>query len=111
MRGGGNAQDFRSSGGRPGVRRRRLAASPLAAQAKCELHQLAEFHVKMVTFGTLVSKLGSMNGNIFITAQVPVAAALDGLAPKSLAQLNRRGAPALSLIVGSVAASVLLLAN
>lgn len=65
----------------------------------------------LVTLGALVSTAGSMNGNIFITGQLPMAAAFDGVAPKFLGGLNKQGAPALSLILGSVLASVLLLMN
>jgi APA family basic amino acid/polyamine antiporter len=52
-----------------------------------------------------------MNGNIFVTGQLSMAAALEGLAPKSLAGLNKAEAPWVSLVLGSVLASVLLLMN
>jgi APA family basic amino acid/polyamine antiporter len=65
----------------------------------------------VITVGALISVVGSMNGNIFVTGQLPMAAALDGLAPKVLGKLNRGEAPWVSLVFGSVLASVLLLMN
>ncbi len=65
----------------------------------------------VITIGALISVAGSMNGNIFVTGQLPMAAALDGLAPMWLAKLNKAEAPWISLVFGSVLASVLLLAN
>lgn len=83
------------------------STSPFADAAR----GLGDWGPLVITIGALVSVCGSLNGNIFITGQLPMAAALDGLAPKFLARLNKGDAPWVSLVLGSVLASVVLLAN
>ena len=61
-----------------------------------------------VAFGALVSTAGSLNGNILVAGQMPMAAALDGLAPERLARRNKGNAPVFSLILSSILASLLL---
>ncbi|HEY6808952.1 MAG TPA: amino acid permease, partial [Gemmatimonadales bacterium] len=52
----------------------------------------------------LVVMLASLNGNIFVTPRVLFGLARDGLAPASLAKVNRGGTPwAAMLVVGAVA--------
>ena len=65
----------------------------------------------LITAGALVSIIGSMNGNIFVTGQQSMAAAIEGVAPRVLAKLNKGEAPWVSLIFSSVLASGLLLLN
>jgi APA family basic amino acid/polyamine antiporter len=65
----------------------------------------------LITAGALVSIVGSMNGNIFVTAQQSMAAAIEGVAPRALATLNKGEAPWVSLIFSSILASCLLLLN
>lgn len=72
---------------------------------------IGDWAAPLITAGALVSIIGSMNGNIFCTAQQMMAAALEGVAPKALAKLNKGEAPWLSLIGSSAVASTLLLLN
>ena len=72
---------------------------------------LGEWAPPIITVGALVSIVGSMNGNIFCTAQQSMAAALEGAAPRVLAKLNKGEAPWVSLVFSSVLASGLLLLN
>lgn len=65
----------------------------------------------LVAAGALVSTAGSLNGNIFVAGQLPMAVALDGLAPKLLANRNAGGSPYVALILSGVLASILLLMN
>lgn len=65
----------------------------------------------LITLGALVSTAGALNGCVFVNGQLPMAAALDGMAPPVLARLNRNGAPWVSLIIGASLASVLLIMN
>ncbi|MEE2525544.1 amino acid permease [Hyphobacterium sp. HN65] len=65
----------------------------------------------LVAIGALISTAGSLNGNIFTSGQMPLAVALDRLAPKFLAIRNKGHAPYWSLILASSFSSVLLLAN
>lgn len=83
------------------------STSPFADAAR----GLGDWGPLAITIGALVAVCGSMNGNIFITGQLPMAAALDGLAPKFLARLNQGDAPWVSLVVSSVLGSVVLVAN
>ena len=65
----------------------------------------------LITVGALVSIIGSMNGNIFCTAQQMLAAGKEGLAPPVLARLNKGEAPWVSLVSSSALATALLLLN
>ena len=65
----------------------------------------------LIAFGALVSTAGSANGNIFLGGQMPMAVALDGLAPKFLARRNAGHAPAPALIISSFLATLLLIMN
>jgi APA family basic amino acid/polyamine antiporter len=65
----------------------------------------------LVGAGALVATAGSLNGIIFVAGQMPMAVALDKLAPTFLARTNKGGAPQLSLLLASVLGSLLLMAN
>ena len=65
----------------------------------------------LVAAGALVSTAGSLNGNVFVSGQMPLAVSLDRLAPEFLAIRNRGHAPYWSLIIATAFASLLLLAN
>lgn len=86
-----------------------LAAStaPFAEAARV----LGPWGPGLIAAGAIVSTLGALNGTVFITGQLPLALAMDGLAPNALTARNRVGAPGRSLILGSSLASVLLLTN
>lgn len=83
------------------------STSPFADAAR----NLGTWGPMMIAAGALVATAGSMNGNIFVSGQVPMAVALDRLAPKAFAGLNRQGAPGFSLIAASTMSSILLIAN
>ncbi len=61
-----------------------------------------------VGFGALISTAGSLNGNILVSGQMPMAVALDGLAPKAFAGRNAGHAPVFSLLVSSSLATLFL---
>ena len=65
----------------------------------------------LVGAGALMATAGSLNGIIFVAGQMPMAVALDKLAPAFLARTNKGGAPQLSLLLASVLGSLLLVAN
>ena len=91
-----------------------IPASSLAASTSPfadAMRGLGAWAPPLITAGALVSILGSLNGNIFCTAQQSMAAALEGVAPKALGKLNKGEAPWVSLIVSSALASALLLLN
>jgi len=74
-------------------------------------HLLGPWGTTLIGIGALLATLGSLNGDIFVGGQMPMAVAQDNLAPKVLAHRNSGNAPALPLIASSAAASVILALN
>jgi len=70
--------------------------------------KLGPWGASFMAIGALVATAGSLNGNILVAGQMPMAAALDGLAPKILAKRNAGHAPVFSLVLSSIIASILL---
>ena len=66
---------------------------------------------RVIAFGAMTAAFGALNGWILIQAQVPFAAARDGLFPKQFAKLNRFGAPAVGLWVSSALITGLVFMN
>ena len=64
-----------------------------------------------MAIGVIISGLGVMNGWILVTGQVPMATAKDNLFPKIFKRENKKGAPAIGLIIGSALSSIVLLMN
>jgi APA family basic amino acid/polyamine antiporter len=64
----------------------------------------------LVALAVIVSGIGALNGWIMICAEMPLAAAKDGLFPEAFGRLSRRGVPAIGIIsstaLGSVAMAV-----
>lgn len=58
-----------------------------------------------------VSCLGALNGWVLISAQIPLAAARDGILPRRFASLDARGTPVFGLVASSLLASLLIAAN
>lgn len=58
-----------------------------------------------------ISCLGALNGWILLSAQLPMAAARDGVLPAAFARLNTRGTPGFGVVASSVLATVLVIAN
>ncbi len=58
-----------------------------------------------------VSAFGALNGWVLVQAQIPLAAARDGLFPPRFATVDARGTPRFALLVGSMLASLLILAS
>ena len=58
-----------------------------------------------------VSCLGALNGWLLIAAQIPFAAARDGLMPKPFTRLDKGGTPAFGILACTVLTSVLVAAN
>lgn len=62
-----------------------------------------------VAIGVVISGMGVLNGWILISAQVPMATAKDGLFPGIFKVENKKGAPTIGLIIGSILTSLMLL--
>ncbi|VAV86783.1 hypothetical protein MNBD_ALPHA06-121 [hydrothermal vent metagenome] len=72
---------------------------------------LGSIGAPLIAIGALIATAGSLNGNILLGGQMPLAAALDGLAPKFLTRRNQGQAPYFALLISSSISSVLLLFN
>jgi APA family basic amino acid/polyamine antiporter len=83
------------------------STSPFAEAAR----GLGAWGPALIAAGALVSTAGTANGLIFVAGQLPMAAALDRLAPRVLGLTDRGGAPYVALIASGVLSSLLLVAN
>lgn len=63
---------------------------------------------KGVALVAIISGLGALNGWTMVTAEMPYAAAKDGLFPAQFAKVNRRGVPVFGVIVSTIVASALM---
>ncbi|HEX6715260.1 MAG TPA: amino acid permease [Thermoleophilaceae bacterium] len=59
----------------------------------------------------IVSGLGALNGWTMITAEMPRAAAQDGVFPARFDRVNSRGMPAFGIVVSTALASIAMLIN
>ena len=64
-----------------------------------------------IAIGAIISGMGALNGWILILAQIPMAAANDEMFPRIFKRKNKKGVPALGLVVGSILSSVVMLMN
>jgi APA family basic amino acid/polyamine antiporter len=60
----------------------------------------------LVAAAVIVSGFGALNGWTMICAEMPLAAANDGLFPKSFGKISGRGVPAVGIIASTVLASL-----
>ena len=59
----------------------------------------------------IVSAMGALNGWTMVAAEVPHAAAKDGLFPERFKSVNRRGAPAFAIVASTALASLAIVVN
>lgn len=83
------------------------STAPFADAAR----QLGAWGPLLVSAGALIATAGTLNGIIFVSGQMPMAVAIDGLAPRFFARINAGGAPTTSLLTSSALGSILLLLN
>lgn len=85
------------------------STSPFAAAADIILGPWGKL---FVAFGAVVACLGALNGWILVAAQIPMAAAQDGLFPKVFAKCSRSSdTPTFGLVVTSICITILVLAS
>jgi APA family basic amino acid/polyamine antiporter len=65
----------------------------------------------LVAAGAAISCFGALNGWILVAARLPMAIAQDGLFPTWFERLSARGTPTFGLVLSSVLAGLLVLAN
>lgn len=63
---------------------------------------------KAVALVAVISGIGALNGWTLVTAEMPFAAARDGLFPSSFAKENRNGTPWFGILVSTIVASGLM---
>jgi APA family basic amino acid/polyamine antiporter len=83
------------------------STSPFAEAARA----FGDWGPALIAAGALLSTAGAANGQIFCAGQLPMAAALDGLAPRILGLTDKAGAPYAALLLSAAITSALLLAN
>ncbi len=84
------------------------STSPFAAAAEVILGPWGKM---FVAFSAIVACLGGLNGWILVAAQIPMAAAEDGIFPKIFAKCSRSGIPVFGLVTTSVCITILVLAS
>ena len=84
------------------------SAAPMADAARALWGPWAGIGIAAVA---AVSCLGALNGWVLLSAQIPLAAARDGILPRRFAGLDARGTPAFGVVASSLLASLLIMAN
>lgn len=84
------------------------SAAPMADAASALWGPAAGIGIAVVA---AISCFGALNGWVLISAQVPLAAARDGLLPRRFARVDARGTPVFGILASSVLASLLVLSN
>lgn len=84
------------------------ASSAPYADAALQMFPGQTWIAGLVAFGAVMSCLGALNGWIMVQAQVPMAAAKDGLFPAVFGKTNKHGVPVIGLFISSVFISILL---
>ncbi len=85
-----------------------VSAAPMADAARALWGSAAGNCIAIVA---AISCIGALNGWVLLSAQLPMAAAQDGLFPRVFAALDERGTPRLGVLIGAVLASLLVAAN
>ncbi len=65
----------------------------------------------LVGAGAVISCLGALNGWTLMTAQIPMAAARDGLFPEVFGKLSSKGIPVIGMVISSILISILVMTN
>lgn len=84
------------------------SVTPFADAAQIMWGESARY---LIGAGVVISAFGALNGWILIQGQVPFAIAKDKLFPHIFEKKNKRGAPALGIIISSVLISALVYMN
>jgi basic amino acid/polyamine antiporter, APA family len=65
----------------------------------------------VLAIAVIISGFGALNGWTMICAEMPLAAAKDGLFPESFKRISRAGVPAFGIVASTVLASVAMIVN
>jgi APA family basic amino acid/polyamine antiporter len=84
------------------------SSAPMADAARMLWGPVAGIGIAAVA---AISCLGALNGWVLISAQVPMAAARDGVMPSIFARLDPRGTPKAGVLIAGTLATLLVFAN
>lgn len=84
------------------------STAPMADAAKALWGPAAGIGIAIVA---AISCFGALNGWVLLSAQLPMAAANDGLFPKAFAALDAQGTPRVGVLASTSLASLLVIAN
>jgi basic amino acid/polyamine antiporter, APA family len=65
----------------------------------------------LMAIAVIISGFGALNGWTMICAEMPLAAAKDGLFPAQFSRMSKRGVPAYGIIASTVLASIAMVIN
>src|SRR5262249_60505876 len=65
----------------------------------------------VMAVAVIISGLGALNGWVMISAEMPLAAAKDGLFPERFKRLSKNGVPAFGIVVSAVLSSAAVVVN
>jgi basic amino acid/polyamine antiporter, APA family len=65
----------------------------------------------VMALAVIISGFGALNGWTMICAEMPLAAAKDGLFPESFKRISKRGVPAFGIVASTVLASLAMIIN
>ncbi len=85
-----------------------LASSPAPFSTALDLVTGSSAAGQLMAFFAVVSGIGALNGLTLLVAEVPRAAAADGLLPSFFTRITRRDAPYVGLIASATLASLLV---
>lgn len=86
-------------------------ATSQAPFADAAIHMWGSWAGYGIAIGAIISTLGALNCGILLTAQMPMAAAFDGLFPKPFGKMSKNETPAFSLIVGGLLGGGVMIMN
>ena len=66
---------------------------------------------KVMALAVVISGFGALNGWTMICAEMPLAAAKDGIFPEQFSRVSRRGVPAFGIVASTVLASIAMAIN
>lgn len=82
------------------------STAPFADAAKIMFGPWGEW---IIAIGAIIATFGTLNGWLLMQAQIPLAAAQDGLFPRVFGEKNKAGVPHKAMIISSILITLLLL--
>ncbi len=89
----------------------KLAASDAPFSAAANAMFGGSWAGNVMAIAVIISGLGALNGWTMIVAEMPLAAANDGLFPAQFKRLSRKGVPAFGIIASTALASIAMIVN